>query len=369
MPGVDHFDGHANLTQGQRRSGAPILSELLGASESVRHVDLYTLVAPEHQDGSASAPYSTIQAAVDDFEARVSPTVMGTVLIAPGTYPENVVIRKTLIRLFGIGGRNSTFIIPASGVAITITNATAESLAVYRVSADYADLVNDGPGPLDIELSNLYWDDGSYVGNGLELLGVKGDASPTTTDFLDGGVGFTGFQTWSTNTSSPIYARNVGYYQQDYHLSASNILLYNYGDIRFFNNSRVVALTCEYDPTSPYGNSSRGTNWVSLAYSTVETLTLNKQARTKDKPSRCTYCEIDDVVVNDTGTFNSYMNYIYDSIVCAGGASYAGVEDHIGGDLTFATGAGTAQLNGGRYMGSLTDPDVKFVHSLGNIGT
>jgi hypothetical protein len=368
MPGADHFDGHANLTQAQRRGSAPILAELLGASEDIRHVDLYSLVAPEHQDGSRGAPFSTIQAAVDSVAS-----VYGTILIAPGLYPENVVVRNS-IALFSTGGYESVLIKPAAGVPVTVTNATLESLATYRGSADYADLeydptlANGGGGPQDFVTSGMYFWAGDGTSNSLELLGVKGDASPTTTNFLDGNTDWY-MGAWLNHTAfwTGLLMRNAGWFNS-YFCQVFDVEAFNVPNISFRRTS-VNDIASDYDAASAHGNSTASHGGLNFIQATVDDLTLtgDELFATSSKGNRS--MTFGTITLSDASSLVARQVFA-DSIAAAADATFTLHDGHVSGDITLAAGAGACVMNGGEYMGTLGGAGAgRLTHNLGNIGT
>jgi hypothetical protein len=134
-------------------------------------------------DGSAQAPFLTIQDAVDDAAALVpapSETAPVVIQIGPGTYDENILIQTDNIILSGSGIHN-TIISPTTGVGVCVSNATSASIAAFHTagggSANYALLVAQVPavaGVTNLQILNISID---CVGGGgnvpLEILGVS----------------------------------------------------------------------------------------------------------------------------------------------------------------------------------------------------
>ncbi len=142
-----------------------------------------TTAALSTQDGSFVRPFADLQDAID-FLAITYPSEYTGVLIAPGTYTGPFSIH-TNIGLFSMTGGWGDVVItaPSGEVPLTITNATKASLATYRTSGTYSDLVNQGnAGPQDLCLRGLSFSEPSYT-YAVEFLGVKGDATASTTNF------------------------------------------------------------------------------------------------------------------------------------------------------------------------------------------
>ena len=75
---------------------------------------------------------------------------------------------------------------------------------------------------------------------------------------------------------------------------------------------------------------------------------------------------LEDLDLDDTATATLDGGVVTGSVDAEAAASFLGRGVHVQGNLAFAAGAGTAQMDGGRYMGTLTDPGAKFVRNAGN---
>jgi hypothetical protein len=388
MPGVDHFDGHANLTQGQRRGGAPILSELMGVSGRSRYVDLNTTVSPAHRDGSRGAPYSDIQSAIDKQEEDASILVgPSPIYISPGWYRERLVIHKAgLCLIGGSGGQRQVSVTPESGLpaALTLTNATPESLAAFESSGDYADLVNQGDGgPYDFFASgiNFYnWGVNNPALPGVSLWGVKGDAGGgDETWFMSGNDGVS-FGTLFTITPTffgchmwGLRGRNVGGMFLDTS-EAGEIDLRNFKNVQikrtFFNSHDPNVF--EYDAASPYGQPASGHQQMTFGdcdiAGSLSVLGSANWAQSVNYPSA--HNRITEAAVFDTTGVIFLTDWTFeDDVTFADGVVATMKNCFIGGDLICAAGSGAITMLGGRYMGSLTDPNARLTHTQGNIGT
>jgi hypothetical protein len=375
MPGADHFDGHANLTLAQRRGGAPILAELLGAPERSRFVDPYTLVAPDHQDGSIGAPYSTLQAAVDDIEENIDTTIWTpTIYAAAGLYEENLVICKaTCLTVAGVGRTKTTVIDPPTGVALTITNATRESLDTYRTSGTYSDLVNNGPGPREISFTDIYiHGNGAQTNHAIELLGVKGDASPTTTDFLDaGGPQHQGGVFYNCSFDRMCFAKNAGYPYFAYGVVGA-FKFYNCAGPAIAsvvpNNTATSILS--YVPAHADGEPSHGNIGFYPDLSTMYTLQVEGEGLIAAADYEGTLDIYGNLDLRDDAEVYLRRPWLSGDLLAEAAATAVLDAPHIKGDVTLATGAGAIVFNGGEYMGTLGGAGAgRLTHNLGNIGT
>jgi hypothetical protein len=334
MPAIDHFDGHANLTQAQRRLDAPILAELLGASGRTRFVDAATTIPPAYQDGSLSTPYSTGQAAVDDIEANLDPSGLNPAavfILPPGPKTETIVVRRPGLSISGVGVRESVQV-----GRIIYTNATAESLAAYLSSGTYSDLVNQGDaGPQDFEITHL------TAMNGIDFLGVKGDVSPTRTAFCGGSVTYVGAIANCNIYLNGIYCRNCNVpliYRTDFWAST---------DMHFVNcsapsvqNLAAWNIILDYDSTDPNGDG--GVNYgAGFMYVRSWDVTLLNE-------------------VGAGGAVELLFHLAEDDLAVAGAANLLARGSHVEGDMTLGSGAGTAVMNGCDVIGTITDPDDKL---------
>lgn len=329
--------------------------------ENVRYVDASV---PAGGDGSFEMPYDTIQAAVDYFFANPSGG-LDAVHIAAGFYPENVVVRNTAIALIG-EDRHTTYIRPATGVPLTFTNATLASLAAYRISGDYADLINMGSaGPGDVIVSGLYLTVGDFAANALEFLGVAGDASATTTAFLCGGPIALGGEIHDCLLQLNFRARNAGWIGFT-RCTTYNLQCYNLANLVLERCNCVGNVINDFDAASIYGRPTLSPFGMQARYTKMQDFTLSGTAYT----STLFHADfvknyMETVSVEDTAVLTSWATTIAKNLSCEAAASYDGHDDFIQGNLSFAAGVGTARLDGGRYMGTLTDPGAKFVRNVG----
>lgn len=83
--------------------------------------------------GNVLRPFKTIQAALDVSQDYDS------ILVAPGTYAENVVVPDLFLSIEGIGGKNRTRIFAASGIALTWYGTNGTQLTLRNLYAETAD--------------------------------------------------------------------------------------------------------------------------------------------------------------------------------------------------------------------------------------
>lgn len=298
--------------------------------------------------------YTTIQSAVDAASAMTPPpdlTNPVTVYIRPtaGHWNENVVIRSDGIRLVGVGGQGTTKIMPQTGCPLTITNATLASLATYNASGDYADLVNQGnAGPRSIQLRDIELEAVQAGQHALRCLGVKGDASATTTRFLNIELLMVNV-TLSSASGKGVWARNANYISTGgYYWCPAGGEFRNISGFWTQSGETDSGIIMEYNSTSPYGRANSAHLGFNGLYHTIRgNLTL--QGTGKVGGDLCVDCCIEGNLDVQGGNPNRGLIQ----------------NPYIKGNIIIALGA-TLTMNAGRYMGSLTDPGGGLTRNLGN---
>jgi len=315
------------------------------------------------ENGSQFSPYTTIQEAVDDLETNPSGG-FDTVIIRRGIYAENIVVKHASLELRAEGGYASVMIAPAAGVPLTITNATTASLATYRGSDNYTDLLNDGAGPLDSVINGVYLWAADGTSNGLELLGVKGDVDANRTNFLNGSAWYLGFWFMNSYCYSNALFRNTGWIST-YFSELFDIHAYNCGNQTYRFTQSGGDFYSTYDTGDANGYSVAAHGGLTFYWTGIDDLELNgtELMNANDKANRGS--SFGDVNLNDTSSGVIRGGYIR-RLETAGGASFLGENLHIQLTVILGSGVGTVQLDGGAYMGALTDPDVKLVRNVGN---
>jgi hypothetical protein len=341
-------------------------------------------------NGSAMAPFLTIQAAVDAAQALATPpsdTAPVVIHVGPGTFVEEVVVKKTQINLVG-AGEYSTVIQPAAGVALTYTNATLASLALYRAAYNYALLAaEDVPeaGPITNVVRDMKII-GPAGGRGIECLGVKGDnGAGLKTAFLSG---FPGLRMdrirLQTSGTHKLYARNAGAVQfyRCWAPSAGLTECVNVTWPSFFHMDSGVPLSYSYDAADPLGTPSNGNGYFWAYHSAFGIVTLSGAAKASNLLYvRCqgfvlggtSYVDaiyggfIDgNVDVNDTARFQAYQTYITGNIDIEATARLHIGDVTVRGTTTLAAGAGLADEADCRFKGLITDAGDRLKH-LGGV--
>jgi len=421
MPNIpdDFLRGGAGLNPGARLGFRPSLSEIMVALAAPRGMTLYVekdviVNSNVTRDGSLSAPFSDPRDAVL-AAAELNPTFLTpvTIKLGPGTFDlgdDSLEIHTDYLRLVG-EGENDITIILSSEVPLVLTNATPASYATYHSSGTYSDLVNQGDaGPRSFVSRGIKYQTTHVSGRTIECLGVKGDASSTTTDFgYDSstyqGIIFDGMVVLG-NAGPYLYARNAGVIG----------LINCYGGLRYdFINcgyvesqlSAVPEPRFTYDSTDVNGEPDGGL-WgyfvrccyqMGDVYANVEaTVDVHDTALDDVYVDGATAsvtlknCTVDDIDIDGTGAevtmWGGVAHCSNTGVAIEGGCSFtahgatfagangdvikaSGTGDvllnncYVGGDATNGGGGGTFVMNGGRVMGTPT----AITHTQGDIGT
>lgn len=391
--GSDHFDGQTNLGRGGRVGDEMILANFIRASrtdmisveerldllETLNPTDTKTVYVAQgatalDADGSVLRPYSDLQDAIDAVEAD-NPSGYNTVMVLPGIYtgPFEVHSNTSVVGVSGVGHGADVVITAAAGeVPLTYTNATSASLAAYRSSGIYSDLVNQGDaGPQDFAIANLVVFEAGY-GLGIELLGVKGDATVNTTDFC----GYSGGPRAWGGFIENVYIYGVFSVKNANYITINNSLMYGLNSynsaVLFVSNSQFyTSFTLEQDAASGDGAPVAALKDASILYAMLVDPTLtdcgvyfiqccvNGTVFTMDDASSAVVkggvigCAVD---LNGTADLTAYNVNIIDDVVAEGGVTATLFDVSILGDVTLANpGAGAWSWTGGIRAGTLTD--------------
>lgn len=369
------------------------------SSDRVINVDLSADSTIE--DGSVAAPYTTIQAALDHADALGAPSSITTdwvvIEVAPGKYDENLVYRGQ----WGVHIRSKAAWLSASiesfgdEPALVVTNATEASLAAYRVSGDYGDLVYQGnDGCRRFELSGININAfSSSATNAIEMLGV---AETTTSNFLN----YVSLFSYCRMGGGRFYARNV--------VSMIFMEPFNPWNIDLDNVSYLIAngvsmedLFLTYDAASPYGAPVLGSFGYFLYSGNMEELHIDGVVAVQ-----VSNVKIDEsVVIQGTSEVDLYGVRVTDEIadpfvididddatvrlygggtrgniridgdatvemknfnvegnveVSSGSGSVTAWAATVEGDVDLAAGTGAVVLNDSKIIGTLTDPDTRL---------
>ncbi len=329
------------------------------------YADADTNVPKAFQDGSLTHPFSDLQDAIDYFEVN-DPTGLNDVLIAPGIYMGPFSIHQNTCLFSMTGGWGDVVITAPSGeVPITVTNATKASLATYRTSGVYSDLVNNGVGPQDAYLKGLAIWDGSWT-LGVEYLGVKGDATSTTTNFCDfNGPGGFGAVLKDCYLYGHLKLKNVNVSILRNCKFVGGVFTMENGGACEVSEVHFSGIAIDGDSTSPDGNCTLGSSKIYgknlVVVSTGTAVTITNNGGFGDA-----YTNLNNVVITssttavDMGTGGADLR-IYGSCHITGDIVTAGTNSKfeiygggvIKGDITFADGV-EVWLHGISIIGNVT---------------
>jgi hypothetical protein len=405
---IPSFEGGANITPGVKSGNNKTLKELFESTrndlialetdvnaipEMARYVDNQ---APAGGDGSLLKPYDTIQAAIDDIEANVSapnPFEYGIVYIRPGKpYDEGIRILKdgVKITLYGLGD-DSVFIAPTSGVSpVIVSNATPASITTWESSHNYADLAARAPaekGPDTVVLVNIgmfcFFSSLTNV-HGISILGVPGDATGTTTEFLlacylyniDSGAKGSGKGLYARNANCTIAFHGGGVTGGADVLQCRSVLVGGKYPSKIRGNLNVVHDTADAQGCcdgAPFSSNIRRN-------SSVQSCTVGDNIELDIYNNAIIEGELElnsDSVVEASNAYiggaldiNGDGAHGFKGVTVAGDADIvaAGNLDAKGckflGDFTAAAGAGVIDLHDSTIAGAITDPGYRVARDL-----
>ena len=347
-------------------------------------------------DGTKENPYRSIQEAMDLIVARLDAAIDNqySVVVAPGIYVENVLIRSPYTHLVGLG-KNAVRIQPAVSPSVAVVDATTASWDAYiaaggatQAQADAqigllvadADLAfpNGVTFPTGVTIDNITMTEASpdanefccmmiSAQNGVDGLSAAVNERRVTNCFLDEGIymrnGVT-FRVTECTISGHAYSRNTRVMRYDKvtvvdryhdHDAAEPAPAAPFNTLSQIITVRMDAADLYYDGATlgsdRYCFQSSDITILgnaSVTFTEINFIGMDQQASTS--------------VTIDGGHMRG--NYAINAPVAIN-TTLNGV--HIEGNITIAAGgAKTVVMNGGRYMGSLTDPDVVFVGNVGN---
>jgi len=405
----NYFSAGRNLSDGVRAGEQATLSELLNqvgfGTESGRA--LHVVVNPEPSiltaDGSRGRPYgpSQIQDAVDKAGQEMSSSRFDpvTIYFGAGVHDmgdDELVVKYDGIQLVGVSQNITT--IKSNGVALTVTNATLESLSTWRTSGDYTDLeydptINSGHGPQFFVAQGIAFDsgDGDHV---VDLIGVQGDDTASTTSFGWDNDNFVGglilYGVFASGNLSPIiYGRNCGIvdcYHMQLGLGQEYVNCY-YVAHSYCHMGAGVDMT--YDAVDPGGAPELGHYAHEFYQCQMHDVTLSGSAVANVRMSECDdiflsgtsvltlyectqgYDSGTDVVdIDDTAELATFGGTMTGDFDIEGGGKVTSVNTLFSRDFVLASGAGAITLRGGRFITAPSGAGTgRITHTQGDIGT
>jgi hypothetical protein len=322
--------------------------------------------------------------------------------VAPGTYDENVVVRDDGLAI--VGETDAVVeISPNAGVALTLTNATAVSLATYRVSGLYSDLVNQGNGyPSGFYAEGIDFLPNDGVSHAVECLGVQGDATPTTTNFGSLLLTFLRCRMGQPGSGIPgFFAKNTVAPWLDKCITNPGIDVENVSTCIIDQTTVAVDVTATYDVASPDGQPAFGSFghqfkradiggnvaitgsdsiMKSLKTDFSGNITLSNTATaliydpdiagsiTLNNTASLTLWEgeiVTNLTANDTSTVTMHDAIVGGAVSLAAGAGLVMNDCHVDGTFTAAAGAGVVTLDNSIVSGLISDAGAKITYPQG----
>lgn len=349
-------------------------------------------------DGSRKNPFPTIQKALDEIVRRqdASSANMYAIIVSSGLYVESLVVRSPFTSIVGMG-KNATVIESPdfSSVPLFFSNAT---LASY---AGFLSATGGNPSLFDSNIGILAADSAlafpnnvtSPIGSGVSNCTVRNPAAGSSTcSLVYIGVGpeldKTLDERWfaSLEANASFYLRNASNIRME-NITAFSAILYirqlRNANINFSRFRELMSYFNQVEDRSAAPNDTIGfisdigsTYTVRMRFS-QEIIADVKGCVGQDivllDTSQATLRQVtcDDIVLNGAVELNGINikangNFTTTS---ASGSPVATVEDiHVGGNIDLgAQTAGSVTFNGGRYMGTLTDPNGVYVGNAGTI--
>ena len=307
-------------------------------------------------DGNPAFPYKTIQDGVTAAELIASAVNPVIVLIEPGFYDENVVIRKDNVHIKARETAYTTTIDPTSGSAVTFTNATALSLGVYNTSGTYSDLVNQGDaGPLTSGVHGISVAS-STAHPPIRLLGVKGDATANTTDFANGLYIEHCSIVCSNPTTPPYYIRNanrvvIGLESFTFSVAAPFTII-NSDRVYFLDSLMNCNVSATWNSADTDGTPDNTSYKQLYGKNTVfPDITLSGEAKVADSFS----LQFNNVTLSDTASFESHESLIKQDLIVGAGCEFNLYASGVLGAITIDAAANACLMDGGDQLGVITD--------------
>ena len=310
-------------------------------------------------DGKISHPYPTIQAAINAAAALQSSALDPiTIAIWQGNYPEKVFIGIDGLCLRGLGG--VTKINPPTGPAIVVTNATSASVDQYIAGNDPHVLVRTGNSPHTLRLIDLTLEPLDQDAAAIYVLGAP--ASPQ--HLGDSGIFLDRCNLYPTSERGVVaYFCDYLYVRQSSEVIGRSDV-FNCGGI-YVEDSAMADITMTWDPAHDL-KAPAGITAVGLVgkNAVVEgTTTLKGAATYTGQPT----IDSSFTTLNLQGSSCLAMQggYIGAALSVDGNATWLAQNVHVQGNLAFAAGTGKARLDGGSYIGTVKDPNGRFVRNPG----
>lgn len=319
-------------------------------------------------NGTFAKPYRTVQKAFDEV-ALLAPTYEnpGAVYLYPGEYPETVIVDEDNIAIIGVGGQFVTNVGVSAAPSFIVTNATRASVAAFLLAgggtnpaANFGTLVAGANVPHTVQFRNI------------NMTPVGGAAYRLICAGIGAGNSVAGNELNLMNCTAlgKVFARGINYFSIQSGCWISGLIeIHNVAGI-WVNDSQIAGFAGHYnvadDEPSDTGNyglcGGKTLNVGDIA------LTGSARAGAGDPAGGLVLFQTTgNLDLDDTSDLTMTTSGIGGNIDAELDASFDLKGCHVQGGITIAAaGAGTAQMDGGRYMGALADPGLKLVRNLGN---
>ena len=283
-------------------------------------------------------------------------------------------VRKAGVNLHAVETGGPVFIRPTTGVPLTITNATLASLAPYRSSGLYSDLVNQGDaGPNDMTVENILFDADDNTSYDVELLGVKGDVTADTTNFAGLGGTFSGVAFYHCRLQgvAGLFSKNAGFVTID-DTRLRGIVCENTSWVSHYQGHLTGGSNqtqIDYDPASPDGENALGNFGTTALFTYFGDVILTGEAKFGwTEGFSCHRCAIDRIDADDDAQVKLFSCDVKHDVDCEAAVDFNCTNVRIGTDATFAPGAGLIELDGVEVGGTFTDTSDKAAWDERRVG-
>jgi len=318
-------------------------------------------------NGSLIAPYKTIQKAYDEVaDLGPSQNNPGAVFVCPGQYTETVIMDEDHVAIVGTGGQQVTNIGASTGPSIIVTNATRESVAAFLAAGGasdpethFSELITGSKVPRNVQIRDV-----SLIpisgGTPYRLMCVGiGDGNS---------VGGSEINLMRVCNWGKTWARCVNYMSVQGACWFANLFeAHNIAGL-WANDSQLTGYSGYYNTADDEPSDSGNYGLCGGKTMVVGNLSLSGSARAGagDPNGGLVLFQITgDLDLDDTSALTMAMSGVGGDLDAEGSASFDLKGCHIQGAVSIGSGGGTALMDGGHYMGALTDPDEKFVRNAG----
>ena len=324
---------------------------------------------PSRPDGSLEHPFQTIQSAINAAAAKTpapSPSDPVTIAILQGVYPESVVVSTDGLCLRGFGGVAT--IRPPKGPALVVTNASTAATQQYIAGGDPHVLQGSstkGKSPHSLKLFDLSLE---TKDPGPAAVYIAGD--PKGDPVGNGEIAF------NRCTILPASGKALNaYFCHFIHFRDSSDVNGTTDILNciavWVDDTLMLDFTMTWNSKHDLGvpkNPGTGTaaQFGLIGYHAffpggVVTLQNDISEKVIQPTIDSTFWQLDIRGMNQFEMAGGTVN----ALNVDGTASWYGQNVYVQGDLSFGAGSGTVQLDGGRYMGKVKDPDGKFIRNVG----